>query len=283
MCGSSPRGRGTLVDLIVAHIGRRFIPAWAGNTPGATAPRWRATVHPRVGGEHELRNLSVRLGYGSSPRGRGTRPRGAGVGLPRRFIPAWAGNTPTLFPSHPKIPVHPRVGGEHDNGETTHGATTGSSPRGRGTQFRRLCEKAAHRFIPAWAGNTRRGPRKAWTWTVHPRVGGEHTDWPVDLLNSLGSSPRGRGTHTWCKRFSTSRRFIPAWAGNTAAQSSRCSSISVHPRVGGEHSIRRLIISTSSGSSPRGRGTPAPSTPTRTRSRFIPAWAGNTRRERARR
>ena len=34
----------------------------------------------------------------------------------KRFIPAWAGNTPEEVAYHADYPVHPRVGGEHNSG-----------------------------------------------------------------------------------------------------------------------------------------------------------------------
>ena len=45
-------------------------------------------------------------------------------------------------------------------------------PRGRGTRPRPLPPAGAHRFIPAWAGNTPRQSRPRWPDTVHPRLGG---------------------------------------------------------------------------------------------------------------
>jgi hypothetical protein len=33
-----------------------------------------------------------------------------------RFIPAYAGNTPTESPEGTTVTVHPRVGGEHEGG-----------------------------------------------------------------------------------------------------------------------------------------------------------------------
>ena len=50
-----------------------------------------------------------------------------------------------------------------------------------------------------------------------------------------GSSPRGRGTPMGPSRESGYGRFIPAWAGNTAATGRARGATTVHPRVGGEH------------------------------------------------
>ena len=113
VCGSSPRGWGTLAAGRCSRPSIRFIPTWVGNThPSATNGR-KPAVHPHVGGEH-LRCLTAAVRKdGSSPRGWGTRsaagchrhdygssPRGWGTHIDfdasetgARFIPTWVGNT----------------------------------------------------------------------------------------------------------------------------------------------------------------------------------------------
>ena len=131
-------------------------------------------VHPRVGGEHASVRLESPQSTGSSPRGRGTPTGTREIEQSRRFIPAWAGNTPTPRPMPAAAPVHPRVGGEHGLNAAVSGIRDGSSPRGRGTLTFSLHCALRQRFIPAWAGNT--APQEAPTspQAVHPRVGGEH-------------------------------------------------------------------------------------------------------------
>ena len=73
---------------------------------------------------------------------------------------------------------------------------------------------------------------------VHPRVGGEHQQAPVLDQGDNGSSPRGRGTLHGAGLASITRRFIPAWAGNTLFGITMMSVMAVHPRVGGEHGAR---------------------------------------------
>ncbi len=51
ICGSSPRGRGTVVNGIRASSPTRVIPAWAGNRTILDRSRASASGHPRVGGE----------------------------------------------------------------------------------------------------------------------------------------------------------------------------------------------------------------------------------------
>ena len=214
--GSSPRGRGTLSSGGPDAPGRRFIPAWAGNTLRADTTMRPAAVHPRVGGEHFTRMLRAEGGTGSSPRGRGTLHGRATANSKARFIPAWAGNTRDRCAGGSARAVHPRVGGEHIHEQVRNLHHRGSSPRGRGTLPPRSSPICVVRFIPAWAGNTL--PACCWTSgrTVHPRVGGEHLKRLAYLLANSGSSPRGRGTPYLYSSARFCRRFIPAWAGNTA-------------------------------------------------------------------
>ncbi len=91
-------------------------------------------------------------------------------------------------------------------------------------------------------------------------------------------------------------RFIPAYAGNTLFSINRVDLSSVHPRVCGEHSTNpasyyffpvhprvcgehvsiHIIVSFSTGSSPRMRGTLSIISSNERIQRFIPAYAGNT-------
>ena len=172
--GSSPRGRGTHPVVWPRVIGRRFIPAWAGNTSAWLRRFLSASVHPRVGGEHWPSAGPGWGATGSSPRGRGTPGATDRRENPRRFIPAWAGNTPDRRTGSASSNLHPRVGGEHPLFSSRIVIVFGSSPRGRGTQTTGPGGERQIRFIPAWAGNTNEFRKIALPKAVHPRVGGEH-------------------------------------------------------------------------------------------------------------
>ena len=91
-----------------------------------------------------------------------------------------------------------------------------------------------------------------------------------------GSSPPARGTRSGCPTASSTRRFIPARAGNTRSRQPTSQTPSVHPRPRGEHDQFYILRKADDGSSPPARGTlPRASAPAR-RLRFIPARAGNT-------
>ena len=175
--------------------------------------------------------------------------------LAQRFIPAWAGNTRSGPRRRPRYRVHPRVGGEHRYIDWDPSDSGGSSPRGRGTHVLPDRRWRPDRFIPAWAGNTRWSLLRRWCSTVHPRVGGEHIYADSGGNTEIGSSPRGRGTPPARGGQRSRRRFIPAWAGNTGCSNAGRATITVHPRVGGEHPTSKASLTRAIGSSPRGRGT----------------------------
>ena len=141
----------------------RFIPACAGNTPPYSCP-WMMV-------------------NGSSPHARGT--------------PALSA------PSPRRLPVHPRMRGEHFNS--------------RGWDVKSM------RFIPACAGNT--SPDRKHTIlqaSVHPRMRGEH-DCEVVINDAIV-------------------RFVPACAGNTSSSQCYGYMLTVHPRMRGEHSSLILLL-----------------------------------------
>ncbi len=111
---------------------------------------------------------------------------------------------------------------------------------------------------------------------VHPRVCGEHWDFPSRLIDYSGSSPRLRGTRRARPSAGAWFRFIPASAGNTREFCLPLTNRTVHPRVCGEHTATPLTDPRSPGSSPRLRGTHAAEPGPAVLVRFIPASAGNT-------
>ena len=92
--GSSPRVRGTHISDGLAIEFHRFIPACAGNARASLARGDKQAVHPRVCGERGAALAEIAASDGSSPRVRGTPRRHPRAPVPRRFIPACAGNAP---------------------------------------------------------------------------------------------------------------------------------------------------------------------------------------------
>ena len=207
--------RGTLDDGLVVGGEGRFIPACAGNTQSAARRSAPPAVHPRVCGEHKSSEKGNHAATGSSPRVRGTRPLSEASASCTRFIPACAGNTVRRRSRRRRMPVHPRVCGEHTAQRTMSRVCGGSSPRVRGTHTPEVAGSIPARFIPACAGNTPMPKSCSRPSTVHPRVCGEHRPHPGADRGQTGSSPRVRGTQAKAIYATKSIRFIPACAGNT--------------------------------------------------------------------
>ena len=130
----------------------------------------------------------------------------------------------------------------------------GSSPRGRGKPGTRFTRRAIKRLIPAWAGKTPLATQNTLTAPAHPRVGGENFEAFKTSVETVGSSPRGRGKLVHPLLSCTQHRLIPAWAGKTPPLPLATCTRQAHPRVGGENSDEGLVDAGSEGSSPRGRG-----------------------------
>ena len=217
--GSSPRVRGTPVDVLCPVSPDRFIPAGAGNAFARPSYRTHVPVHPRGCGERSSDDSNTLLTIGSSPRVRGTPPSRNTAHLDSRFIPAGAGNAAISRFSTGAISVHPRGCGERGDFALFDRRDFGSSPRVRGT---RLLQKQAcidARFIPAGAGNAPVFSRDALADAVHPRGCGERLSLAMWEANGPGSSPRVRGTPWPGARGASCCRFIPAGAGNALASS----------------------------------------------------------------
>ncbi len=275
--GSSPRVRGTGPHPHPFLREERFIPACAGNGAAARARASVTAVHPRVCGERRFSCTYSGAGSGSSPRVRGTDGWSRQAIGHSRFIPACAGNGPKTWPSSSPSSVHPRVCGERELlGGGGHGCS-GSSPRVRGTVRADPLRSEGPRFIPACAGNGLHPVDVCPDASVHPRVCGERIIRETNQVETLGSSPRVRGTAGDRIPPRLHHRFIPACAGNGIRTSAGSPSEAVHPRVCGERASSVEIGIAYSGSSPRVRGTDIVGGVAADGDRFIPACAGNGR------
>ena len=153
--GLSPRGRGKRLRAGQRRADERSIPAWAGETEQAEISDSNHQVYPRVGGGNGICAKGALRMPGLSPRGRG-KPRGLGQHhRTRRSIPAWAGETSTLYLLYILMAVYPRVGGGNYPAKSSIAIHTGLSPRGRGKPWGLTAGPMRCRSIPAWAGETR--------------------------------------------------------------------------------------------------------------------------------
>jgi len=232
-------------------------------------------VHPRERGERSTTAALLSGADGSSPRARGTGPHDHRIGAGRRFIPASAGNGPSVQASASLSAVHPRERGERLRAAFRTIDHDGSSPRARGTVQIVGDMKCGARFIPASAGNGAGQYLLSLFVPVHPRERGERTPWTPRKCIRVGSSPRARGTGHARRNGPVSGRFIPASAGNGSLVSPEYSHSAVHPRERGERAISSAPGQSIAGSSPRARGTVSTPRLALVVLRFIPASAGN--------
>ena len=166
-------------------------------------------------GEQARSCSSANVSSGSSPRVRGTGRLVLDVDAPPRFIPACAGNSATIDAGTRPASVHPRVCGEQLPVRCVICWIDGSSPRVRGTAHLGQEQKEHLRFIPACAGNSSSFAAALSYCSVHPRVCGEQCASRSALVESVGSSPRVRGTAFNRPVNNQYYRFIPACAGNS--------------------------------------------------------------------
>ena len=152
--GSSPRARGTQVLAHLGGVDRRIIPASAGNSCAAKSWGAPASDHPRESGELLPGVAELVKILGSSPRARGTRGVPCRRAPSGRIIPASAGNSRAVPMGACLSADHPRERGELSRMGSMPLAASGSSPRARGTQYRREHIQELERIIPASAGNS---------------------------------------------------------------------------------------------------------------------------------
>ena len=172
--GSSPHARGArhLNDVTGTQVG--LIPACAGSTPPSAPPPGVSRAHPRMRGEHPVREHREQRPRGSSPHARGARQHRVGGALTPGLIPACAGSTPWtptcgppggLIPAcagstgllgHAVVPfsAHPRMRGEHHRPPGAGPGRPGSSPHARGAPEGGFVRARGQRLIPACAGST---------------------------------------------------------------------------------------------------------------------------------
>ena len=153
VCGSSPHTRGTLGGKLDALRHVRFIPAYAGNALALHAGTSSPAVHPRIRGERNDPENSLKIKDGSSPHTRGTLGGFFSRFCARRFIPAYAGNAHARERIAVSYTVHPRIRGERKLKSKDKEGTDGSSPHTRGTHRWNDAMMGRYRFIPAYAGN----------------------------------------------------------------------------------------------------------------------------------
>ena len=146
------------------------------------------------------RELSLQGNKADAERGSSPLTRGTLNGRPRsredfRFIPAYAGNSPSASLISSQVAVHPRLRGELISSYVSAARFGGSSPLTRGTRVEFCLRLSVLRFIPAYAGNSDVMAFQLIVVSVHPRLRGELNPRLQPKSSAVGSSPLTRGTH----------------------------------------------------------------------------------------
>ena len=153
-CGSSPRMRGKRVERLLRGLGRRIIPAHAGQTDFVAEFLRVLPDHPRACGANSASRSVTISTVGSSPRMRGKRSQCAPSRGSARIIPAHAGQTAVRCHVGDTPTDHPRACGANSGTYDRFEPSTGSSPRMRGKHEHRRLSGNTGRIIPAHAGQT---------------------------------------------------------------------------------------------------------------------------------
>ena len=262
---SPPRVRGALLAVGVPDDRPRLTPACAGSTPSRRAGRATASTHPRVCGEHLWARFRVDHRDDSPPRVRGARLVACDRHGIRRLTPACAGSTANTMTMFLCQTTHPRVCGEHWIDLALGPALLRSPPRVRGALVPRLGAGWEYRLTPACAGSTACPPGAPAPASTHPRVCGEHSAASPMSSTWTDSPPRVRGARVHSHQRHDDFRLTPACAGSTLSRYRIRAGSSTHPRVCGEHRVRRRP------GHRRGRLTPACAGSTTSRCRRCPS------------
>ena len=199
------------------------------------------------------------------------------------LIPAYAGSTLTLTARNKGWTAHPRLRGEHNQNVSDDIVEYGSSPLTRGAPALTIDLMQRGRLIPAYAGSTTTGGSSVRPMAAHPRLRGEHHRFVGIVYADTGSSPLTRGARERCGGVAERNRLIPAYAGSTRTCSLRCLQPWAHPRLRGEHCPPSALTESFFGSSPLTRGAQHGTGTHNTVRGLIPAYAGSTLQDAARR
>ena len=192
------------------------------------------------------------------------------------IIPACAGSTSSATSSPSPARDHPRLRGEHENGDASRSPRPGSSPPARGALNFYNRRTLVIGIIPACAGSTVRRSLRAGLSPDHPRLRGEHGVLLYRDKLPKGSSPPARGARIPQVRGRVAGGIIPACAGSTGVGAAGRFRAWDHPRLRGEHSSQHKFSAAVSGSSPPARGAPKHTLASSVSLGIIPACAGST-------
>ena len=172
---------------------RRDHPRMCGEHHAVSSGPHPAGDHPHMCGEHLSFMAFLMVSAGSSPHVRGARHHLHKIATRHGIIPACAGSTFNASFGALQNRDHPRMCGEHAQGQWAAEVRVGLSPHVRGAHRRQPQLRQRAGIIPACAGSTCWSRSTSRTVRDHPRMCGEHPaskDWN---RKRVGSSPHVRG------------------------------------------------------------------------------------------
>ena len=274
--GRSPLTRGRRRRALGPVVGRRSIPAHAGETffdHGATPPN-KVDPRSRGGDAHNLAGGEVF--HGRSPLTRGRQVMREADAGPSRSIPAHAGETGGSRHIQARAGVDPRSRGGDAMGAVASVTASGRSPLTRGRRRSSPFRYVWGGSIPAHAGETSRRSRTSSAQRVDPRSRGGDVKPRITAPPARGRSPLTRGRRRSKMPFASCWRSIPAHAGETASPNTKSPTGRVDPRSRGGDRSRFRSPRSSSGRSPLTRGRPHVVADVEGVVGSIPAHAGET-------
>ena len=252
--GLSPRVRGKLLRSAAWHAAHGPIPASAGETWAATAPKHTARAYPReCGGNQQLGRAPNEM-EGLSPRVRGKRCFYSRFGVLGGPIPASAGETRFRAWKATAHGAYPRECGGNVRLLAGIVVVQGLSPRVRGKQAAGYHAPEQIGPIPASAGETRCFQSLFWKAWAYPRECGGNVPYEPTLPVNTGLSPRVRGKRSGPQRHERDLGPIPASAGETSFTCAGSLLQRAYPRECGGNSMTCWSASWTLGLSPRVRG-----------------------------
>ena len=148
----TPHMRGKVVYCVVYKVACGITPAYAGKRATVVKPAVTSWDHPRVCGEKERLEITVRAIIGSPPRMRGKGLAHSRLLQLSRITPAYAGKSCSASGSSSVPRDHPRVCGEKITLHIRANVSLGSPPhmRGKGKEVGQELQTGG--ITPAYAG-----------------------------------------------------------------------------------------------------------------------------------
>ena len=274
--GSPPPMRGKVSFSSSFNPISRITPAYAGKRDIPRDRIRRNEDHPRLCGEKETPERTMKLVQGSPPPMRGKVPVCTGTGSAQGITPAYAGKSDRLTDCRDDLGDHPRLCGEKSQIIEDRYPVKGSPPPMRGKDTLSIRSVTPHWITPAYAGKSGVCRFSVTTVWDHPRLCGEKLKPRRRIETNQGSPPPMRGKAEFQLVFGDTVRITPAYAGKRSGFPAVEFYVEDHPRLCGEKLSVGLCSDKMTGSPPPMRGKDTERSIIRNPPGITPAYAGKS-------